>query len=172
MSDWRGAILLELAGILVLSAGCGVQPSGESDSATSIAGGSYLAPVDVQLFDGGSQVGVLGSQGRRLVVVDGATGQRDGEIQLPAAASGMVIDEGTTYVTTLEPAGRVLALNVRTGAIEGPWRVGHTPMAPVISADGRMLCVANRFDHTVSLIDLGTDAIRTVRVVRSRWRWR
>jgi len=78
----------------------------------------------------------------------------------------MVVHKGTAYVTTLEPAGRVLAVDVRTGAIGRQWRAGHTPMAPVIDAKDQVLCVANRFDHTIALLDLETDAVRTVRVVR------
>ena len=88
------------------------------------------------------------------------------DIELPAVGSGMAVDHDIAYVTTREPAGRVLAVDLQAGTIEKRWRVGHSPMAPTLSADGRLLCVANRFDNTVDLIDVATDQIRTVRVVR------
>jgi YVTN family beta-propeller protein len=64
-----------------------------------------------------------------------------------------------------EPAGQVLALDLRAGTLR-QWHVGHTPMAPVISPDGETLCVANRFDNTVTLIDLVTNSMRAVEVIR------
>jgi Di-haem cytochrome c peroxidase/Cytochrome c len=112
------------------------------------------------------QLLVLGSRGQRAVVLDRVTGHTRRTIDLPTVGNGMAIHGVIAYVTTLEPAGRVLALDLGTGAIEKAWRVGHSPTAPVISPDGRLLCVANRFDHTVTLLDLVTDTRHTVSVVR------
>ena len=104
----------------------------------------------------------------------------------------MVVRGDIAYVTTAEPAGRVLVIDLgsptqnglpaamyrrwgpsdalegplNTGAIRKELHVGHMPLSPVLSSDGRLLCVASRFDDTVALIDLTQDCIRTVPVVR------
>jgi hypothetical protein len=137
-----------------------------AEDGSSLKGADGLAPVDVRSVGPEGRLFVLGSEGRCAVVLDGTTGRSIREIDLPGVGSGAAVCGGTAYVTTREPAGRVLAVDVETGAVETRWRVGHSPMAPVVSADGRLLCVANRFDHAVALLDLETDAMRTVRVVR------
>jgi len=126
----------------------------------------YLAPRDIQAFGRDKQLAVLGSVGQRLMILDGATGEKRRSIRLPAAGSGMVVRGATAYVTTCEPAGRVLVVDLDAGVLRKQIRVGHTPLAPVLSPDGRMLCVANRFDHTVALLDLAAGTSRTVAVVR------
>jgi mono/diheme cytochrome c family protein len=85
---------------------------------------------------------------------------------LPAPATGVGVRGTMAYFTTPEPAGRVIVLDALDGSIQRQIRVGHTPMAPTLGPHGRMLYVANRFDHTVSLIDLSTDTQQVVKVVR------
>lgn len=72
------------------------------------------------------------------------------------------------YVTCAGTEGEVCAVDVRRGVAEdnksqvaygrldkgGTIRVGHTAMAPMLSADGKTLYVCNRFDNDVSVIDL------------------
>jgi DNA-binding beta-propeller fold protein YncE len=109
---------------------------------------------------------VLGAVGQRILILDRATGEMHRAIPLPAPGSGMVVRDAVAYVTTSEPAGCVLVIDLETGAIRKALRVGHTPMSPILSPDGRTLYVANRFDHTVALIDLTTGTARAVDVVR------
>jgi DNA-binding beta-propeller fold protein YncE len=87
-------------------------------------------------------------------------------IPLPAAATGVAVRGGLAYVTTSEPAGRVLAVDLDTGGMRAQWRVGHTPTSPVLSPDGRRLWVANRFDDAVASIELATGQVRMLPVVR------
>jgi hypothetical protein len=126
----------------------------------------YLAATAIAALDRESQLLVLGSVGQRILILDRTTREMRRTIPLPAPGSGMVVRDGVVYVTTCEPAGRVLVIDLETGAIRKELRVGHTPMSPILSRDGRTLYVANRFDHTVTLIDLTTDTARTIDVVR------
>lgn len=87
-------------------------------------------------------------------------------IDLPAPGTGAAVWEDQAYVTTAEPAGRVLAVDLVRGTVLTSWRVGHTPLAPLLSADGKTLFVLNRFDHSVTFIRTDTGAQRTVGVVR------
>jgi len=157
---WR-TIVLGFTGALALYASCATRVSDRNASLKS----GWLAPVAIVLSEDGASLLVLGSEGRCILVFDTTSMRLRDAIDLPAPGSGLTVHEQTLYVTTREPAGRVLALNLRAGTLR-QWHVGHTPMAPVIAPDGRTLCVANRFDNTVSLIDLPTDSMRTIDVVR------
>jgi DNA-binding beta-propeller fold protein YncE len=122
--------------------------------------------VDVCLIREGAQVLVLGSEGRRAEILERGSLARVRSIALPAPASGMAVAGTTAYITTCEPAGHVLVLDLDAGTVRRRLRVGHTPMAPVLSPDGHTLYVADRFDNAVSLVDLASGARRTVAVVR------
>jgi DNA-binding beta-propeller fold protein YncE len=157
-----------LAGLLCAVAalyGCGGKPS-EPRSAVSVADDSHLAPVAIQSLERDARLAVLGSVGRRLILLDRNTGHECRTIRLPAVSTSLAVYGTIAYVTTAEPAGRVFAIDLDTGAIRRELSVGHTPMSPVLSLDGRLLCVANRFDDTVALIDLADGSVRTVPVVR------
>lgn len=126
----------------------------------------YLAPTAIATSDREAQLLVLGSVGHRILILDRATGEIRRTIPLPAPGSGVVVRDGVAYITTSEPAGRVLVVDLETGVVREELRVGHTPMSPILSRDGRMLYVANRFDHTATLIHLATGTARTIHVVR------
>lgn len=87
-------------------------------------------------------------------------------LPLPAKPSGVTYRDNTVYVTTEEPAGRVLVVDPRSGAVRRVYPVGHTPMAPVLSPDGRDLYLALRFDNAVASLDLETGVLRRAEVVR------
>jgi cytochrome c peroxidase len=85
---------------------------------------------------------------------------------LPAKAGGVAIHGNIACVTTDEPAGRVLALDLATGETVREFPVGHTPCAPVFSPDGAQLFLALRFENAVVSLDLRSGAVRRVPVVR------
>lgn len=143
--------------------GCGLRPAGTEEQASELP---YLAPVAVQSFDQGARLFILGSVGRRAVILDRTPNDGRRVIPLPAVATGAAVHGDVAYVTTAEPAGRVLALDLSAGVIRRKLRVGHTPMSPVLSPDGRRLYVANRFDHTVAIIELANGNTRTISVAR------
>ncbi|MCB1127649.1 MAG: hypothetical protein KDM81_14240, partial [Verrucomicrobiae bacterium] len=87
-------------------------------------------------------------------------------LPLPAKPGGVTYRDNTVYVTTEEPAGRVLVVDPRSGAVRRVYPVGHTPMAPVLSPDGRDLYLALRFDNAVASLDLETGVLRRAEVVR------
>jgi len=124
-----------------------------------------LAPLAIAPL-GEGELAVLGSTGRRLVIFQSHTGAICRTIRLPGVGSDMVVDGRTAYVTTGEPAGRLLRIDLDTAAIAQAWRVGHWPTAPVLSADHRTLWLANRFENRIRAVDLATGAQRSVGVVR------
>ncbi|NLY00984.1 MAG: PQQ-binding-like beta-propeller repeat protein [Rhodopirellula sp.] len=115
---------------------------------------------------GERHLAVLGSVARRLVIVGRDKGEVSRTILLPAEGSGMAVRGDTAYVTTAEPDGRVLAIDLKIGRIDRQWPLGHTPMAPILSGDGRTLFAALRFENRVVAVDLKTGARRWATVVR------
>jgi YVTN family beta-propeller protein len=64
------------------------------------------------------------------------------------------IDRSRLYVTCALTKGRVKVINLRTGRVSYTLPAGHTPMAPVLSLNGKTLYVCNRFGNNVSVIDI------------------
>jgi len=77
-------------------------------------------------------------------------------ISLPAAPTGLAIstEPPSLYISAGGPQGKVYVVDLSTGKGSFSLPVGHTPMSPVISADGKRLYVCNRFSNTISIIDL------------------
>ncbi len=124
-----------------------------------------LAPIVVAPA-GNKQLAVLGSTGRRLLLVDRTSGGLLHTIELPAEASGMIVQDRTAFVTTSEPAGRLLQIDLDRHVVERNWRVGHMPTAPLLSPDGNRIYLANRFENRVRSIDLTTGAALFAEVIR------
>jgi YVTN family beta-propeller protein len=63
-------------------------------------------------------------------------------------------DGETLYVTCAAPASTVEAVDWARRKVLRRYRAGHTAMSPLLSPDGKVLYVCNRFNNTVSVIDL------------------
>ena len=124
-----------------------------------------LAPIALAPLSEG-QLAVLNSLERLFLVVDGTSGKQARWMEIPAEGSGLAVDGQIAYVTTSEPAGRLLVIDWQQGEVVRQWRVGHMPTAPVLCSDGQVLYLANRFENRVRSIDLETGEQRTVDVVR------
>lgn len=155
--------MMKLFSALVLSIALWLGQTAAEEGSGEI---DWLAPEVLCEAGEGSELLVVGSMGRRALLIDAATGTVRRTIPLPAPASGAVVRGGTAFVCTREPAGRVLEVDLGAGVIRSEYRAGHTPMGPVLSPDGGALYVANRFDGTVARLDLATGAARTLPVIR------
>ena len=80
------------------------------------------------------------------------------QLELKAKPGGLVLspDETKLYVTLSVPAGELLEIDVSTQQILRSLKVGHTPMSPVLTPDGKILYLCNRFNNTVFKINLST----------------
>lgn len=95
-----------------------------------------------------------------LCVVDISTMKVERRIAVPAKCTGIAMspDGANAYVTVGTPNGSVVAINVSAGTQMMTMPAGHTPMFPVISADGARLYVCNRFSNDISILDTCTGA--------------
>jgi YVTN family beta-propeller protein len=81
--------------------------------------------------------------------------------------TGIATSGNYAYITTFETIGKVYFLNLKTGKVEKELTTGSGATSPVLSSDGKTLYVLNRFQSTVSEIDLHNGmVINTVKVLR------
>lgn len=87
--------------------------------------------------------------------------------KLKAAPTGLAVaSNGMIYVTAGGAEGWLFKLKPN-GKLDDRVRVGHTPLSPVISADGKTIYVLNRFDNTVSFVNADRMKVTTtIRVTR------
>jgi len=73
-------------------------------------------------------------------------------------------DQTRLYATAGEFGGSVVELDAATGKVLRTFPAGHTPVAPVVSADGKTLFYCNRFARAdqpdVQALDLATGKVR------------
>jgi DNA-binding beta-propeller fold protein YncE len=90
--------------------------------------------------------------------IDPMTAKISSQAELPYKPSGAVFNSGgdRLYVAAGGSQGRILEVDPATLSVVREFSSGgHTPVAPVLSADERSLFVCNRFSNEVVQIDLG-----------------
>lgn len=118
----------------------------------------YYSPCDVVASADGREVFVAEYTASRVVRADLATGALKKVIATDLPPSGLVLDAkaGILFVTLEAAEGQVVMVDSKNGKMMARIPVGHTPLAPAVSPDGRTLAVCNRFNNNVSLIDVST----------------
>ncbi len=80
--------------------------------------------------------------------------------------TGIAAAGGFVYVTCGVQAGELQKYK-EDGTFVASASVGHSPCAPVVSPDGRIVYVMNRFQNQVSFVDAATmKVVKTVKVLR------
>ena len=94
------------------------------------------------------------SDAKRLAFVTRASGDIAHHVNLAFAPSGLCLsaDQSRMYVTGGNENGKVLTLNLTTRKIERTASLGHTPVAPALSLDGKTLYVCNTYNNNVAVI--------------------
>ena len=117
---------------------------------------SFLSPIALVSDVEGKTLYIAEFTSKKVSVFDIKSGMVKKHISLPDKPSGMVLspNDSRLYVTGASYSGSVHIIDLHTEKIIGDIAVGHTPYSPVISPDGNMLYVCNRFDNNVSVIDL------------------
>jgi len=114
------------------------------------------SPVALAAAPDGRTLFVACAGAGRVLVFDTVTRQIRASVGLPASPTGLALSaDGTRcYVTCAAAQSRVCVVDAAKGRIVAEIVAGHTAMAPVLSKDGRVLFVCNRFDNEVSFLDL------------------
>lgn len=146
VSGALGIGLVGLLGVSLFRAESKAEPRREPAS---------YSPVAV-IADGTGGVYVAEYLARQVVHVSLPGGRTDRVAALDAPPSGLALDvkAGVLYVTLDAPEGTVQALDARTGKRRFTVGAGHSPLSPALSADGALLAFCNRFNNSVSLVDV------------------
>jgi len=128
-----------------------------------------LSPCDIDVFKGTSKALVTEHSGRQLDILDLKDDSVTRSIRLKNRpnASAISPDNRTIYVAQGVGPGSILVIDTESGDIRHKIPVGHTPLSPVVSQDGKKLYVCLRFDNAIGIVDLEKNLlIKTVAVTR------
>ena len=118
----------------------------------------HLSPSTLAADPVSQTICVSESTANQVAIWDTVTSKVRSTVKLPGPPGGLALspDGGVLYVSGTSPEGRVHVVNVAEGKWVTAMGVGHSPGAMAIAPQGDKLYVCNRFDHSVSVITLGS----------------
>ena len=124
----------------------------------NLSGQDYLSPSAMVADNQAGKLYIAQSTAKQVAVFEISSGTVKKTYSLPAEPSGLALspDKSLLYVTCASPKGQVKVINLQTGKIIRTLPAGHTPTAPVLSSNAKILYVCNRFDNNISAIDLAS----------------
>jgi DNA-binding beta-propeller fold protein YncE len=122
----------------------------------SYPGLPYLSPSSIVASPDGKRLYIACTTANQVVIYDVAQREILRRIDVPASPSGLALsaDGQELYATCSAPKSRICIIATATGKLIGSLVSGHTAMAPVLSQDGRILYVCNRFNNAIEAFDL------------------
>ena len=123
---------------------------------------AYLSPIDLKPSPDGKTLFIADATGGQVLRFDVAKQVVQESWALGAASvNGLAVaaDGKVVYAACDGYSGKVMALDAVTGKVLRQIPVGHTPMAPVLSPDGKTLYLLHRFNNEVVAIDLDNGKI-------------
>jgi YVTN family beta-propeller protein len=159
----RKKVRLVFAGLLVFSGAAVVAV------AQKPGGSAPLSPVAIEAAPGGKSLFVACFTGKQVIEWSPAARKIVRKLQVPGQPSGLALAPGgqRLYVTCAAPTSSVAVLDLASGRVVESIPAGHTAMSPVVSPDGTLLYVVNRFNDEIAVIDLRSGKpLRRVRVER------
>ncbi len=118
----------------------------------------WCSPESLVASKDGKTLYVGCATGNRVEVFDTGTRTVTRRIAMTAPVSGLALstDETRLYVTCASAKSSVRVVALKSAAAMLSLPAGHTAVAPVLSPDGALLYVCNRFDNNVSVLDTAT----------------
>jgi YVTN family beta-propeller protein len=132
-------------------------PSPEAEGPTRPRA-TFLGPGELAMSPDGRTVYATLEGANAVAVVDRLSRALRRTIAVPSRPNGLCVVGTGLAVACGEVEGRVVLLDPESGSVIRTFKAGHSPRSPVVSADGRVLYVCNRFSNDVSVIDLGRGA--------------
>ena len=137
---------------------------------SSNAGDTYLSPNAMTVSADKSVIYIAEESAGKVAVLDVATESVVDEIVMPFSGfpSGLTLsaDGSVLFVTVSEAEEKVYAFDTASKDLIDTYEVGHNPLSPVLSKDGSELYVCNRFDNSVSIVNLASKARAEIDVDR------
>lgn len=119
---------------------------------------AFPSPIGVTCSPDGKTLYFSAHTSFELLVVDVATGKVTKSIALPDRPGDLAMSSDGTrlFAAIASPSGKIVVVDTVKQEVAATVSVGHTPTGLALSRDGKRLYVCNRFNGTVSVIDLGT----------------
>jgi YVTN family beta-propeller protein len=119
------------------------------------AAGNYQSPEALAATSDGKTIYIGLATGEAVAVFDVAKEKIVKTISLPGVVGGAVLSKNGAklYVTEAVADGKVHVVDTKSGKVIASFAAGHTPVAPILSKDGKTLYVCNRFDNDVQVLD-------------------
>lgn len=112
------------------------------------AGQSFLSPSDVAISKDGSTLYLACATGDRIQVFDVDSEKVASEIKVEQVREvAFSPDESRLYALGGEFEGKLYEIDRKKGKVVRCFSAGHTPMAPVVSPDGKTVFFCNRFSR-------------------------
>jgi len=124
----------------------------------SSANDEYLSPSEIVINKDNGMIYITSATSDQIVIYDSKKKMVIENIVLPTKPGGLIFspDLQKLYVTSASSNGKVFVIDPVEKKIIKDFPVGHTPVSPVVSHDGNILFVCNRFDNNVSVVDLNS----------------
>ncbi len=115
-----------------------------------------LSPAAVVADAQGKTLYIAQATAKQIAVFDTETTKISTSISVPAEPTGLALsgDGALLYVTCASPDGNICIIKTDTGRIIKQLPAGYGARSPVLSPDGGTLYVCNRFDNSVSVVNL------------------
>lgn len=151
--NWAAMLILGLGSLANIA-----PPADAVDSSALTASSPFLSPAALAVSPDAKTLFIACATANQVLVFDPTLPGLSSSIRLPAGPSGLALsrDGSRLYITCAAPKSTVVIWDVARGSILDQIPTGHTAMAPVLSPDEATLFVCNRFNHTVSFLDLAT----------------
>ncbi len=135
-------------------------------SAASLsAGPTYLSPSDIAVSNDGKTLYLACATAGMIQVFDRESEQPTTQYRVPEVRELTLSPDGSRiFAAAGEFDGKLVELDSRTGEVLRTFPAGHTPVAPIVSADGGTLFYCNRFSRSdqadVHALDLRTGDVK------------
>jgi DNA-binding beta-propeller fold protein YncE len=126
---------------------------------------AQLSPTAIIANSSGETIFVAAATANKVLQVDAVSGEVTGSAVVAAWPIGLALTAADRFlmVTSAAPESRVSILDAKTLKTVRSFGAGHNAQAPVVSNDGKILFVCNRFNNEIAFIDL--DSGKTVKRV-------
>jgi len=117
---------------------------------------SWLSPEAVVAGKDGHTLYVAEKTARRVVTIDGVQATVRSRVSLPGEPTGLVLspDNRLLYITCSFPSDTLCAADTGNMDLLYTLPAGAGACSPVLSPDGRSIFICNRFENSISQIDL------------------
>ena len=137
---------------------------------TFATGMDYLSPIGVAADPDGKTLYIAEATGKQISYFDLSTEKVIKTVTVSDKLTGIAVSpDGLTLCATAgDYFGKVLVVDIKNGQIRDTIDVGHSPIAPVISNNGKMLYICQKFNDNVAVIDLDAKkVVAEIPVIRS-----